>query len=205
MPTITSLCNKGILLERGKTKYIGATSEAVMQYYTSGVASPTQNIYEGNNRPGDNYVRLNSCAIKVNNQVADAEIDIRDALTIEVSFEIIDNPKQLLFNVFVFVLTAEGTIAFITGTPETNAFYEKGTYTAAGRMEGNFLNEGTYFVNLGINSLNSGTQVHIHELNALSFNIKDPIDGVPTRNSGYSGIIPGIVRPLLNWKTEKIA
>jgi hypothetical protein len=175
-----------------------------MQYYSSGVASPTQNIYKGNNRPGDNYVRLNACAIKVNHQVADTEVDIRQALTIEVSFEIIDNPKQLLFNVFVFVLTAEGTIAFITGTPEKSAFYEKGTYTATGQIEGNFLNEGTYFVNLGINSLNAGVQVHIHELNALSFNIKDPIYDVPTRNSGYSGIVPGIVRPLLNWKTEKI-
>jgi len=51
--------------------------------------------------------------------------------------------------------------------------------------------------------------VHFFERNALSFNVKDEIYGVPTRlqvngEVAYSAEIPGTIRPLLKWGTEKI-
>ena len=40
MPTVTSLCDRAILLESGRVAKMGPTSEVVMHYYTSGQASP---------------------------------------------------------------------------------------------------------------------------------------------------------------------
>lgn len=205
MPTITSLCNRGILLEKGKIVKMGKTSDVVMHYYSSGVASPTHTSYVGEQkRPGDEFVKLNEASIRVNDVISEPEIDIRRSFTVEFKFEIVNNDSNLLFNAFFFFITSDGTIAFISGSPEKKSFSEKGVYSVAITVPGNLLNEGTYFINLGINSLNSGVQVHINETNALSFNIKDPIDNVPTRHSGYSAILPGIVRPLLDCKIEKI-
>jgi lipopolysaccharide transport system ATP-binding protein len=205
MPTVTSLCNKGILLESGKVIKMGATSDVIMNYYSSGVSSPTHISYMGGQkRPGDEFVKLNEASIKINGNISEPEIDIRQSFIVEFKFEIVNNANNLLFNAFFFFITADGTIAFITGSPEKDTFSEKGVYSISMTIPGNLLNEGTYFINLGINSLNAGVQVHINEINALSFNIKDPIDNVPTRHSGYSAILPGLVRPLLDCKTEKI-
>ncbi len=205
MPTITSLCNKGILLERGKTKYIGATSEAVMQYYSSGIASPTHIIYkEQEKRPGDNYVRLMAAGVLVNDATTDVEIDIRQSITLFLEFEVISK-SALTFNPFFYLLTADGITVLIANPPsEQNSCKEVGIYKVKAIIPANYLNEGTYFVNMGVNSLSSGVQVHFYEQNLLSFNIKDPIQGVPTRLEGYSGIIPGVVRPLFNWTIHKI-
>jgi lipopolysaccharide transport system ATP-binding protein len=205
MPTVTSLCNKSILLQSGKIAKMGAVSDVIMNYYSSGVSSPTHvNYLDGAKRPGDEFAKLNEASIKVEGNISEAEIDIRQGFTVEFKFEIVKNPNNLLFNAFFFFITADGSIAFITGSREKDSFSEKGSYSVAVSIPGNLLNEGTHFINLGINSLNAGVQVHIDETNALSFNIKDPIDNVPTRHSGYSAIVPGFVRPLLDCKIEKI-
>jgi lipopolysaccharide transport system ATP-binding protein len=205
MPTITSLCNKGILLEKGKTKYIGSTSEAVMQYYNSGVASPTYITYKDQTqRPGDNYVKLLAAGILINERIAEVEIDIRQEMTLFLEFEIIDK-SSLTFNPFFYLLMADGTTVLVANASlDQNTCKEVGIYKVKVTIPANYLNEGTYFINMGVNSLSSGVQVHFYEQNLLSFNVKDPIDDVPTRLVGYSGIIPGVVRPLLNWTTHKI-
>lgn len=204
MPTITSLCNRGILLEKGQIAKMGSTSEVVLHYYSAGISSPTYiNYGTDNKRPGDAFVKLNEVSIHTNGEIASPEIDIRQDFTIEIKFEVVNNPQKLRFCPFFYVLTADGTVAFYCGFKERDITIEKGVYHASCKIEGNFLNEGTYFINIGVNSGDAGIQVHLYEYNALSFNVKDPIDNVPTRNIGYSSIIPGVIRPLLNWKIEK--
>jgi lipopolysaccharide transport system ATP-binding protein len=206
MPTVTSLCNRGILMQNGRIAKMGTTSEVVMHYYSSGVASPTFISYKNNiKKPGDEFVQFIEGSIRVNGKISEPEIDIRQSFTIEMEFEIKDTANKLVINPFFYCVTSDGTIAFVNGITEADRITEKGIYKVACHIEGNFLNEGTYFINLGVNSFESGVQVHFYELNALSFNIKDPIDGVPTRyKNGYSGIVPGVIRPLLNWNIEKI-
>jgi lipopolysaccharide transport system ATP-binding protein len=64
-----------------------------------------------------------------------------------------------------------------------------------------FLNEGAYFIGLAISSFESGVKVHFFEQNILSFNVKDPLKtSTPCREHGYTGTIPGVVRPQLEWK-----
>jgi lipopolysaccharide transport system ATP-binding protein len=204
MPTITSLCNKGILLEKGQIAKMGATSDVIMHYYNSGVASPTYANYRNmSKRPGDAFVKLIETSIKIGGKVSEPEIDIRQDFSIEIEFEILNNSNKLLFNAYFSCISSDGSIVFVSGSSDKNAVSQKGIYKFIAPIQGNFFNEGTYFLNIGVNSLTSGVQVHIEEINALSFNIKDPIYEVPTRQTGYNGIMPGVIRPLLNWTTEK--
>ena len=77
-------------------------------------------------------------------------------------------------------------------------------YLSECTVPGNFLNEGVYFVGLAISSFEKGTKIHFWEQNIISFNVKDMIENVKTRKHGYTGAIPGIIRPILKWKNEKL-
>jgi len=66
------------------------------------------------------------------------------------------------------------------------------------------MNDGLYSIRLALSSFESGVSVHFDEIGALTFNVRDPIEGVPTRVVGYAGPIPGAIRPLLTWTVEPI-
>jgi lipopolysaccharide transport system ATP-binding protein len=80
--------------------------------------------------------------------------------------------------------------------------YSKGTYKATCCLPGHFLNEGAYFVGLAISSFETGVRVHLFEKNALSFNVNDTMENITTR-SGWAGVMPGVVRPKMLWKTTE--
>ena len=53
---------------------------------------------------------------------------------------------------------------------------------------------------------NAGMHVSFLAKGALSFNIKDPIDEtMEDVRFGYSGPIPGVVRPKLEWKVKRLS
>ncbi|HMH23173.1 MAG TPA: ABC transporter ATP-binding protein [Puia sp.] len=208
MPTISSLCNRAILLEGGRISIDGETSEAVLSYYTSGVASPTQIDYSQQTKmPGDSYVRLHKVCILANKVPASQEIDIDQEIDVVIDYSILEDDNRLLPYPNIHVYNAAGVCVFISA-PSTTQAHAKGDYTAVCRIPANFLNQGSYFIGIAISSFGKGVIVHLFEQNALSFNIKDNIYNVPTRlqvdgNVAYSGEVPGTVRPLLHWQTTK--
>jgi lipopolysaccharide transport system ATP-binding protein len=95
--------------------------------------------------------------------------------------------------------TADDSCAFITSVQKA-VILPSGEYEAECLLPMNFLNEGAYFVGLAVSSFTSGVRVHFFEQNILSLNIKDPLtnDSVG-REHGYTGKVPGVIRPQLKW------
>jgi len=197
MPTITSLCNRVILLESGKVVSDGPTSEVVMQYYTCGQASPSSAQFSGK-YVGDNYVRLLAGEIKNSKGEASLEANIDEQVTVDMTFEVLQNAPPKIVPNFHFY-TAGGECAFIA-VSDNEIGYKKGKYTSACCIPGNLLNEGVYFVGLAMSSFDSGVRVHFFEKNALSFNVVDTMENISTR-SGWGGAMPGTMRPKLLWLT----
>ena len=95
-----------------------------------------------------------------------------------------------------------GQYVFVTSDSEwDNDSSKKNTakrYISRCKIPGNLLNAGTFYIGV---ALTSTTPLHIHfyEQDLLFMTVHDPIEGIPTRGAGYSGPIPGPVRPLLEW------
>lgn len=202
MSTITSLCSKCILLENGQISSRGATSDVVMHYYTNGKASPASADFSKSNRKiGDEYARLLGGFVKnANNQIA-SEINIDEPCKIVMQYEIFKQNNMVFIPNFHFH-TADGTYAFVTSDVDAKKI-PVGVHTIECHIQGSFLNEGTYFVGLALSSFESGVKVHFYEQSSLSFNVKDPIEGTVTRR-GYSGPVPGTVRPKLKWNSVEV-
>jgi lipopolysaccharide transport system ATP-binding protein len=204
MAAITSLCRIGILLDSGRITAMGKTSDVVLSYYSHGTASPSAFNYSDTDRKiGDSCANLVSGAVLDKNNNLCAEVDIREPFCIVMQYCITDANYGSLYPNFHFYY-ADGSCAFVS-SHATIADLPVGVYEVTCSIPGNLLNEGTYFVGLALTSLESGVRVHFHAQNALSFNVKDPIDNVPTRNSAYSGPVPGVLRPLLDWSVRSIA
>lgn len=200
MPTVTSLCSRAILLESGRVVKEGPTSAVVMHYYNSGQSSPASADFS-RTHVGDTYVRLLMGEIKNSKGEVALEANINEPITVEMTFEVLQDNAPLLVPNFYFY-TAGGECAFVT-VSDREIKYSKGKYRAICSLPEHFLNEGAYFVGLAISSFEAGVIVHLFENNALSFNVNDTMENITTR-SGWAGVMPGVVRPKLLWKTVEV-
>jgi len=198
MSMITSLCSRCILLENGSIVKDGMVSDVIMYYYNEGSQSPAYIDFESMQREiGDDYACILSGEVRNQNNLISTEINIDQPLKIIMKYRIKKQNGKIFSPNFHF-FTSGGVYAFIS-SPENVELLPEGEYLAECNIPGNFLNEGAYFVGLALTSYEPGIIIHFYEQNALSFNVRDPIEGIKTRK-GYSGSIPGAVRPLLNWK-----
>src|SRR5690606_1025868 len=77
----------------------------------------------------------------------------------------------------------------------------KGTYVSRMTIPGNFLAEGPISVGAAVSTYEP-LEVHFVEWDAVTFNVVDSTDGDSARGD-YAGVLPGVVRPVCDWDTEK--
>lgn len=203
MQTVTSLCNKCILLEKGKIKLQGSPSEVIVDYLRKDQGSSKRIEFGGlGNQIGDEYVEL------LYGEVADEEghpcieVSIRKSTLIRMAFRVLKRSSIRYVPNFHFAIPG-GINAFVSIMEELPELVP-GDYEATCEIPGDFLNEGTYFVSLAMSSFNVGLTIHFMETSAITFNVKDSMDGSVGRLSGYVNTMPGVIRPRLPWKITEI-
>jgi lipopolysaccharide transport system ATP-binding protein len=131
-------------------------------------------------------------------------VDIRRPVGISLEYEVLAPGHRLVPNIHVF--NEEGICAFVAADTTKDAQYgtkDRGIHTTVGWIPGNFLSEGTYMVDVALSTLDP-VRIHFHERDAVAFQVVDSLDGDSARGT-FGGPIPGVVRPLLKWETEKRA
>ncbi|NMF60990.1 ABC transporter ATP-binding protein [Pseudanabaena yagii] len=203
MPTITSLCENVILLENGQISEQGSSAYVISKYYSSGELSTCQLDFSKVEKVvGDNYARLIYASVMDENNEPQSEVLINKPLKVMMHFRILEKSNIVPVPAFDF-RTSDGTYAFGASPDHKCVVLDVGDYTYECHVPANFLNEGIYFVTLNLHSFTPYRSLHFQEMNALTFNIRDPIDG--TRNHDYSGPVSGVVRPQFQGGITKIS
>ena len=201
--SVSSLCTSAMLMDAGRVSAIGDVAEVVMKYYRDGASSPASfDLSDGRRRVGDQHARLVAGRVVNESGTPSMEVEISHNAALEMEFEILDSHPGPFIPNFHFH-TSDGTVAFVSVDTTRNAS-GPGRYLARCEIPGNLLNEGTYFVGLGLTTFSTGVTVHFFEPGAVSFNVRDPIEGIASRGD-WGGSMPGSVRPNLVWTTEKIS
>lgn len=202
MQTITSLCNRCILLENGTIKCDGSPSEAVLGYFGGGASTGRVDFQSMAKRIGDDHVQLLYGEVVNSERMPSIEVDIRKPAYIRMGFRVLRHSPFRFVPNFHFV-TPGGVYAFLS-VPESFSELAPGDYEAMCMLPGDFLNEGAYSVGMAISSFEQGVKVHFFEQGALTFNVLDPMEGSVGRNTGFAGAVPGIMRPRLMWEVKGI-
>jgi lipopolysaccharide transport system ATP-binding protein len=198
MAAVKSLCDKGIVLENGKTSFNGPVDGAI-EYYLKNSESFAHRRWDAKTSPKVNFIRLlEAKVLNIHNEIA-LNHPITDDVNIEFTYEVTQENQLFLhgFNLFnghnIHILSSHDKQAKSLNNP-----LPLGIHSTNITIPGNFLAEGAYNCSFAIMRYNP-FHVEFHEMEVVGFNIIDEMSNNTVRGN-YSGKFPGIVRPLLNWK-----
>jgi len=204
MDSISRLCKKVIVLEKGQVTFNGNSNEGV-SYYLKGENGITKfkDWYGTTSKPGNENISL--LEVKVTNAKGDFSdyFYTTEAIIITMKYQILRKGFEYThgFNLYnekgVHILSSHDTEKAIKNTPADDGFYE-----ASVTIPANFLSEGYHYASIAIMSYDPYI-VHLHELEAVSFLVKDAFVTTSARGV-YGGFYPGVVRPLLEWESNKL-
>lgn len=199
--TVTRLCDRCILLQKGSVIKDGDTHEVMNDYLCTELKTTAFREWKENEAPGDAVVRLRAVRVhSVESRVTEA-FKIDDPIGVDVVYDVLEDGEILWPNVHLF--NEEGTNIFVTidTDPEWRRRRRpRGRYTSTAWIPGNFLAEGTFIVRAAITTF-MPMLIRAEVFDAVAFQVIDSIDG-HTARFDYGGHLPGVVRPLLNWKTN---
>jgi len=200
MAAITRLCPRTILLENGRVLADGPSPQVVGTYLRAGTGTIAAREWT-ENAPGNEIARLKAVRVKTEDGRVAEEIDIREPVGIEMEFEVLQPGHVLVPNYHFY--NDEGVCAFIT-IEHDETWHRRprpvGSYVATAWIPANFLAEGALSVGSAVSTFDP-SMVHFYEADAVAFQVIDSLDGDSARGD-YTGNIPGVVRPLLEWTTR---
>jgi lipopolysaccharide transport system ATP-binding protein len=196
LSTILQLCSKSILLDRGKIIEAGVTKEVVNRYsLNSQHSSFTFNFVK--DKIEDCFCKLLNINFIDNKSNIINELFVNDFFCVEFVYQIKKEGYRPTAN---FLLLSSMNEKIFQSLPANyNIDFEVGIYRSVCNFPANFLNNLNYKF---IVALTSHNPTYIHCQTELFFEVKDNMFA-PTRGD-YKGEMHGVIRPLLNWKTEKI-
>jgi lipopolysaccharide transport system ATP-binding protein len=200
MPMVASLCNRCILFRDGQLIDDGTPSSVILNYQSSGNGGAAfVNYLHGGRAPGNEMARLLQGWIESRNERPAFEVAIQDPFSIHMVYEVLKQvPGEPYPNVHVF--DSRGDCAFVSAAQVNRTqSIQPGIYHAICAIPANLFNDGLYSVGLALTFAHSGIEVSFFDQNALNFAVVDSMENVPTREMGYTGPIPGVFRPILEW------
>ena len=200
---VTRLCNRAILLEKGRVVADGGAHDVIRQYLRSDVGTRAMRVWEEAAAPANQWVRLRSLQLQDETGAATDRLDIRSAATIALEWDVLKAGRVLIPT--IGLTNEQGVVVFVTHDLDPawrNVMRPPGRYISRVTIPGNFFSEGTFIVSVSISTIETA-EVHAAESEVIVFDVIDSFSGDSARGD-YGGDMPGVVRPLLPWTNEKV-
>jgi lipopolysaccharide transport system ATP-binding protein len=202
MPAITRLCERTILLDQGAVIADGPSPRVVNTYLNSGLGTTAAREWpDATSAPSGDIARLRAVRVRTEDGRIRDSVDIRESVGLELVYEVL-RPGYVL-SPYCSVYGDGGVLGFSTIDLDRGWRQRprpEGIYTSTAWIPGNFLNEGTFTVEVGAAVMKPFIQ-QFNERDAVAFQVVDTDDESSTRGD-WAGGWKGILRPLLNWTTE---
>jgi lipopolysaccharide transport system ATP-binding protein len=202
MNAIHRLCQRVILLDEGRIRADGDTSEVISHYLNADrSAADHKEWISPEQAPGDDVVRLKRVRLLNRRGEPRSTFEIREPVTIEVEFWAFD-PRQPFLP--IIVIQNENNICVLESAANHDPAYtgktrEKGIYRSVCRVPGDFFNEGMYNIDVLVRVL-IPRKYFVRESNLLSFRIEDSGSGKSVKGDFHKAW-SGVVAPILPWET----
>ncbi len=198
MTAVTTLCQRGILLDAGAIATEGPMQEVAKAYLNTGYSAIAQKSWSEKESPGNRLFKLVSVALKNEKGQLVNEINISEEAIIEIEYEVLKEGSRVQISLVLFDANGYCVFGSLSNTKE-NIYYGKplhrGRYVSTCRMFGNLLNDGRYHVS--VIGASDYWQDSFRIDHVISFDALD--DGILKKD--YSGNYGGVVRPKLTWTT----
>jgi len=193
MTALKRLCTRVLWLERGQVIDTGDAPNVIGHYLQTSAVANLESVWEDDaTAPGNERVRLRS--VRVFPQTNPGEpITVHTAVLIEFSY--FNFVPETTLNVSMLLHNMEEVCVFVTVSDF--APRPAGLVRHTVEIPGDFLNAGSYYVNMLI--VKDASTGILFQNNVVAFEV---VEGEVVGN--WYGRNPGAVRPRLNWRSEVI-
>jgi len=202
MSVISRLCDRGILIDKGRIIQDGPIQQVVSTYLTSEFRTSEEQKWPIlSQAPGNDIVRLHAVRVCDQNGQGSFTIDICQPVMIQMKYEVLKPGYALLPH---FTLHNDGGLCIFVGIDQDLEWRDwprpVGIYESSALIPANLLSEGTMFIGPVMRTVDPD-MLHFYVENAVAFEIIDSGANNSAR-AGFNKQIPGVVRPLLKWSTK---
>jgi lipopolysaccharide transport system ATP-binding protein len=199
MVAVQSLCGRTIWLQDSQIKEEGQTEQVVSDYLQTSFSALSEQKWDDiATSPGNALVRLHRVCVRPENGLPSDPIRMDTPFVIEVEYWNLAPDARL--HVTLHLYNEQQIIAFTTGSVTDTVWHGRsfpsGLFRSVCKIPGNLLNSGYYRVLLLLVQ-DMSTVIYQHE-DMLSFDVLD----MDKRPGAWFGKEPGVVLPILEWKTE---
>ncbi|MGE3154965.1 MAG: ABC transporter ATP-binding protein [Nitrospiraceae bacterium] len=199
MQAMSRLCDRVLLLEKGRLVADGPAHQVVSSYLHGAFEDWSFREWPDlMTAPGDNTMKL--CSIRIKNCDGDLTdtIDVREGFAVEMEYEVLRPCSPVTPS--VTITNEQGVDLFETFDLDPQwrgSVRPVGRFVGTAWIPGNLLTEGTFFVSPSA-FCQEPFHVHFFERQAAGFSVVDPLAGDSARGD-FSGQMRGLVRPLVEW------
>ena len=203
MSSITRLCDRAILLEDGQVADDGPSSKVVGSYMQGGLGTSAIREWDDISKaPGGDIVKLRSVRILNDEGELSDTIDIRRPAFVEMHYDVLQSGYKILPHFQIRNQEGLNLFTALDLDPEWRGKKRPaGRYISRAKISGNFLAEGTIFVQALMMTIDPLIP-QVNEPDSVAFNVIDSMEGDSARGD-YGGRMYGVLRPMLEWSTEQ--
>jgi lipopolysaccharide transport system ATP-binding protein len=208
LAAVANLCRRAVLMERGIMVADGAPEYIIDRYLADASAGSGTRVWDDDSEaPSCPFVRLRSVSIQGNEQeTSTGDVNIDQDIVIAIEYDVLT--ADTIVTVQIQVKDETGTFVFWSANAPSmsnspDPWYGRpqacGSYQTGCRIPANFLNDTRYFVSVSV-----GPEVGVAWIkldSVLSFLVHDT--GAMRKEYVGSWLGP-VVRPKLDWKTQKL-
>ena len=202
MTSISTLCNSGILLHTGSIINEGDIHKVIVNYSMNSLSIGSKKVWDLQNSPGNNIVRLLSVTAVDKNKNELSIHDITEPIGVKIQYNVLEAGHVLWHGINFY---NEDGINIFDSHSVTSKWYNtphpSGEFETIAWVPPNILNEGRVIISVAIFN-HTKHLLHLHTKEAIVFDVCDYQREDAESARGQSvGRFPGTVRPLLNWTT----
>ncbi|MBU2025308.1 ABC transporter ATP-binding protein [Patescibacteria group bacterium] len=201
---VVRLCNKCILLEKGRVIASGSPKDVVEKYTPTQTKSSIEGIIFKQKKDLSKKVNLRKIFINPQKSNRSSIFSYDKDLVIRLIYEINEPIKDC--HVWIEIQNTGGEAIFLTVDtdlrPELKRERKKGMYKTDLKIPKNWLNSGEYGLTAGIERVYFHRKETFDRIDTGGFRIIDSKDAPGGLIKGTPRL--GVLKPLLNWETKKI-
>ena len=201
MSAVTRLCSRAMWLKNGQLVADGDARASVSAYLHEQATVGPEAVWDASSAPGGAAARLLSLrALDADNSPA-AAIPINSPICVEMTYEVLTNDKVMVPALHFF--DEQGTCILVSYDWHSgwgDKTRRAGVYTSRAEIPANFFSNGAVFVGASL-STDPPREVHFDVRDAITFNLVE-VSESDTARGNYTGPMPGVVRPMLEWETK---
>lgn len=198
MAAVKGLCTRGILLEKGQVSFEGAVEDCIDRYLKNAEQQPYRD-WSVEEAPSSDFIKLKEVKVLDSTEKVALNHLMSQDIKVEFTYEILKEEQRFThgFNLFnnqgLHILSSHDKDSSTLEEPLSLGVHKK-TITIPKFL----LAEGSYTCSFAIMRYKPFF-VEFHEMDIVGFNVIEIKNDTSARGD-YSGKIPGVVRPLLNWE-----